>query len=368
MKVLLEKFSSYGICCGADVVPENLWKYLEGEIYLIGGLNLYYTGREIISLKRKTYNGKYKYKEMNNFEEAKNEIKEIKPNIIHSHTRGEKLTEINKEIKESYNIPWIHTIHGFDEINGNYFEHFKNVDLLTTPSPYSAEKLEEKLETLNIEKLVIPVPNPIEIKNDSDILRKSEKIRNNLGKEEFLILIPGRLQEDKGFFETADAVIELLNEGYKDVKLIHIGFIFSDNEKKKLENKFKKTGYEDKLCICGYVPSEDLSGYYKAVNVVCIPSDTTNETFSLAVGEALGLGTPVITSNIGATKELWVDTGFAIGVEPKNKDDVFEKLKYVYENYEKIKSSIENKKYIIERDFHPVKISKIWEKIYQNFL
>ncbi|HEU0101305.1 MAG TPA: glycosyltransferase family 1 protein [Mycobacteriales bacterium] len=62
-----------------------------------------------------------------------------------------------------------------------------------------------------------------------------------------------------------------------------------------------------------------LWGAYAAAHLVLFPS--LNEGFGLPVGEALGSGTPVVTSGYGSMREI-AATGGALFVDPRDDDDI----------------------------------------------
>ena len=74
----------------------------------------------------------------------------------------------------------------------------------------------------------------------------------------------------------------------------------------------------DRIISAGYIDFEDLPYFYSAAEVFVFPS--FHEGFGLPVLEAMASGTPVITSNIYATKEIASDS--AILVNPYNTNEI----------------------------------------------
>jgi glycosyltransferase involved in cell wall biosynthesis len=68
----------------------------------------------------------------------------------------------------------------------------------------------------------------------------------------------------------------------------------------------------------GYVPDDVLAALYRGAECLVYPS--LYEGFGLPVLEAMACGTPVVTTNFGATAEL--ARGAAVLVDPYDVDDV----------------------------------------------
>lgn len=361
----MEKFG-IGICCGSDSVPEELTSYFRKknhDVTMLEGLNFW----------TDTPNG-HTYKVSNSkYELVKNSTDEISDcvlkeeyNVIHSHTRSRKLIELNKKKKEN-GTPLIHTVHGRDELTHDIsLELMRHADLITTPSRY----VMNEIRRIFPEKRTIAIPNSThftDYKKDPKIYEMSEnfkrKLRTNV--DEKIILCVGRLQEDKGIYETGEAVVELLQEGY-NIKMVHAGPCFDVKEREILEDKFKN--HRNKLEILGFQPSHALPSFYKTADIFVLPSDMRYENLPVAALEALALETPLIVSDIGGPKEAFVDSWFAVGVKPRDKDSIKEGIGYIFDNYSHEKKRAEIASQVIERYYHTDKISDVWIDIYRKLI
>lgn len=129
----------------------------------------------------------------------------------------------------------------------------------------------------------------------SGISEEKEKnsIQINWPDDKINILFVGRFDQQKGI----DILLEEFNKCSRaDLQLTVIG------EGVLKENNYKvKYGY-DNVKFLGWVSHEEISAYYKAADVVVMPSRW--EAFGLVAIEAMKYGTPVIASNCGALKEI----------------------------------------------------------------
>jgi glycosyltransferase involved in cell wall biosynthesis len=86
----------------------------------------------------------------------------------------------------------------------------------------------------------------------------------------------------------------------------------------KIRQRADLLGISDRLVWLGHVDSQDLPAIYQEASVLLYP--TLYEGFGLPVIEAMASGTPVITSNSSALKE--VGEGFAQLVDPLNIEEM----------------------------------------------
>lgn len=107
------------------------------------------------------------------------------------------------------------------------------------------------------------------------------------------LLFVGRFDAPKGI----DYLLENFSKcKRKDIHLFVIGDnVVGDSEKIPMVNT-------DRVTFCGWVPHNQLDGYYKSCDAVIMPSRW--EAFGLAGVEAMKYGKPIIVSNRGALPEL----------------------------------------------------------------
>lgn len=374
--VLMEKFG-VGISSGADTVPFSMRKELTKnnlDVYLTEGLNLW-------TDEAPDGNGYHfsKYNPEKEFDNTYFDYKDLYRNIcsnyydiIHSHTRSKNLIKLNKNLKKIYNTPLVHTIHGMDSLYDEIdIEMMKMSDLVTSPSAYACEMI--KYTHPWVEDKILPVPNFTDYTKytyDKNIKEKAEKLKTETCQNgEKLILATGRLQEDKGIYEIADACLNLLDSG-ENVKLVYVGpDFYEEGAKEKIFLKFLDRGYQNKIMVRGKVPEEEedeLKAWYKAADIFVLPSDTQHETFGLTPLEALSMETPVIVSDVGGLKEIYVDSGLGIGVKPRNAKSIEKGIRYTLQNYEYEKKRAKTARSIVDKWYSPEIISNIWSRIYDR--
>ena len=376
MNILVEKFGpGYEVSSGADTVPIQWVEGLKEKdsidrIYLLGGLNLWtdekpwsWAGYTLYGISKDSEE-RHTYWSPNDIFEA---IKNEDIDVIHAHTRGKTLNNLNVALKSRKKIPLIYTVHGVDSLSNPLDrELFEIADVITAPSPYVADLIKK----LGYGDKVMWVPNSTDFykyKHDEEVKKKSEEIRKKYAQNnEKLILITGRLQEDKGVYELAEAICELVNEGY-NVKMIHAGIIFSEGEKDRLTNIFRSYGLESRLVLLGKIPEDDpksLAAVYKAADVFILPSDGTYENCPMSALEALAMETPTIVSMVGGPKSVFVDYGLALGVKPRDKHSIKDAIRYYLDNEEKEIKRAKTASKVVEMFFSTEFVTDILVKLY----
>lgn len=164
------------------------------------------------------------------------------------------------------------------------------------------------------------------------------------------ILFVGTLQPRKNISSLIEAFsrIKKQESRIKNLELVIIGkkgWMYEE-----ILNKPEELGIEDSVRFLDFVPDEDLGFFYE--NAICYVLPSLYEGFGLPVLEAMGYGCPVITSNISSLPEAGGDA--AMYADPKNPDEIAEKISLLMENNEL-------RQELIQKGFAQVKKFS-WEK------
>ncbi|MDP2669382.1 MAG: glycosyltransferase family 4 protein [bacterium] len=147
-----------------------------------------------------------------------------------------------------------------------------------------------------------------------------EDAKKQLGLEGKIIVSAGRLVPWKGF----DALIEIIPELSKKfgdalderagLKLIIIG---EGPERNRLESVRNRAWLVEKVIFTGVLSRDAVLDYLRAADVFAL--NTSYEGLSHQILEAMGLGVPVVTTDVGGNPELVIDgiTGFLVGFNDK---------------------------------------------------
>lgn len=129
---------------------------------------------------------------------------------------------------------------------------------------------------------------------------------------------------------------------------------------KELSNLFSKS---KKVVRLGFVPDDDLVVLYNLATVYAQPS--FYEGFGLPLLEAMACGTPVLASNIGAHKEIALDS--ALFFDPYSVSDLEDKLKRIIAE-KNLREDLINKGFERVSNFSWEKTARNTLKVYEKVL
>ena len=198
-------------------------------------------------------------------------------------------------------------------------------DLVITPSNYFRKLVGGWIK--NPEK-VKTIYNGIELKEGISAVRNSK-----------MLMTVGRLVPWKGF----DFLIELMNEPeMKGYKLVIIG---NGPDIARLEQLVKNLKLEGSVELLGEISREKMLKDY-LMNAGIFILNTSFESFSFAIVEAMNNRLPVIATNVGSIPELIRNEEEGLLVEPNNKQQILEAIKKIRTDAdfrERISSAAKNK-------------------------
>jgi len=139
-----------------------------------------------------------------------------------------------------------------------------------------------------------------------------------------LVLAVGRLVPYKGF----DYLLQAMKEVDATLLLIGLGPLM-----KRLEATIARLGIGEKVHLLGHV--EDTLPYYKASQVLVLPSVSRAESFGLVQVEAMAAGIPVVNTEIeSGVPEVSLHGVTGITVPPGDAQALAEAVNYLLENTE----------------------------------
>jgi glycosyltransferase involved in cell wall biosynthesis len=164
--------------------------------------------------------------------------------------------------------------------------------------------------------------------NDLELIRG----RNNIDKDTFLLLtvnipLPHRRIED-----VIQALSTLRKRG-RNVKFLWIGLLTYHTEYTKyITSLIKKLQIEKDVILANAVPETEMSLYYHACDVFIFPNE--EQTWGLAVTEAMACQKPVIVSTGAGVHEVLKDYQTALLIPPRRPDLLVEKVEELMNDFE----------------------------------
>ncbi|MCX7654205.1 MAG: glycosyltransferase family 4 protein [Fervidobacterium sp.] len=215
---------------------------------------------------------------------------------------------------------------------------------------YSAENVTVLYNAIDTD-LFTPVDEQEKIK-----LRQKLKIPVDA----FIVLVPRRYVKKNGVLYAAEA--------FSKIKSHDFFFVFAGGGhlKKELEKLLENN--KNKL-ILDSIPNETIHEYYKASDVVLIPSvssDGVEEATSLSMLEGMACGKVTICSSIGGMKEVVKHSENGLLIEQASPKSIIESIIFVKENYASLETLRRNaRNYVVKNHSYIEHAKKVYE-IYQR--
>jgi glycosyltransferase involved in cell wall biosynthesis len=191
--------------------------------------------------------------------------------------------------------------------------------IVVTSNDYAASSfLAPRLASLRHKLSVIPAGVDLsEFSSNGDRANARRKVGLVDGPTVFFLARLDRTHYFKGLHLLIDAVAKL-----PDARLV----VGGDGEWRQQYQARAQAYLGDRVHFIGDVPDQTLPAYYRAADVVAVPSIDRTEAFGLVLLEALACGTPVVASRLPGVRTLVEDgrTGFL--VQPGNVDELTERI------------------------------------------
>jgi len=150
-----------------------------------------------------------------------------------------------------------------------------------------------------------------------------------LPEKSFIVLVPRRYVDKNGVTYAAEAFAKMRNENYFFV------FIGGGLLKEKIKDILR---FNRNVLILDRIPNEQAVYFYKASDVVLVPSITSKEgveeATSLSMLEGMSCGKVVICTNVGGMKEVVKHMENGILIEQKNPDAIVEAVEFARKHYD----------------------------------
>ena len=156
-----------------------------------------------------------------------------------------------------------------------------------------------------------------------------EKTEHNSQDQKYIIGSVANFYKTKGLDYLIKA-ISLLEAKYKPLNARYI-IIGDGSQRPALENLIKNNNLEDKVFLVGRIT--DAYKYLKAFDIFVLPS--LKEGFPWIILEAMAAEIPIIATKVGALPEIIENNKQGVLVQPKNSEELAEKIIELIQNQKK---------------------------------
>jgi len=190
-------------------------------------------------------------------------------------------------------------------------------DVITVTSDYLAVELKK-----------YSPKHPFVIPFGIDLTKFKSKERRMDKAETIVVGIVKLLKDIYGIKTLIDAFNIVLNKNKSQkIKLLIVG---DGDKRNEYEQKVNEYGIADFVEFAGYVQPKNICEIYNKIDLAVFPSH--DESFGVALIEAMACGIPVIASNITAFKEIFKNGDVGDLVITHNAESFAERIIYYLEN------------------------------------
>ena len=263
---------------------------------------------------------------------------------------------------------WVVTMHGCYESllknphwDGDFEKYFLDMLNYVDHWVYTAEKNKDIFTKYLYPKKLVKIFNGYE--GDVDNIKQVDNLIN-FHQNSFIVCLASRAIETKGWYETANAIVNLNKQNYKiDLLLIGDGEILDDMKKKYWK--------------CEYIhfinTVSNLHDYIALADVGILPTTFIGESMPLSLIEFMAQGKPIISSDIGEIKEMLSDefgsAGVILNINENGKIEVKDIEEAILKLFldKKFKKECEaNSKRLFEKKFTMKKMISSYMEIYKS--
>ena len=286
------------------------------------------------------------------FTRLKNEMRQLKPDVIISCSFGPDFYFLPLLEKQIPKIKEFHSSRYFYDLNRKTFKS-KVVRKMTS---YFENKYDEIVVLNDSEKgfynnsKITVIPNPAEISGERAQL-KSKKI-----------IAAGRISPVKNFVDIIYA-FSLINDEFQNWEVHFYGEDYSGTQL-KLENIVKKLNLDHQIKFKGI--TSDLKKEMEGYSIYAMTSET--ECFPMVLLEALSVGMPIISYDCPTGPKHILTAQEDSFLTPYQNIDLFsEKLKVLMQN-EEIRKKMGNSGIENVQRFNITKVMHQWKKLFESLV
>jgi D-inositol-3-phosphate glycosyltransferase len=221
---------------------------------------------------------------------------------------------------ERWDVPLVHTMHTMARVKNAALAHGDTpepagrvigeeqvvaaADALVASTREEADDLVTLYGADPDKVTIVPPGVDLDLFSPPDPVTSRAMVRADLGLPEHapVILFAGRVQLLKG----PDVLVQALAHLPQDVRLVVLGGASGRTTAvRELEALAHQMGVRDRLMVHPPVARERLAQWYRAADVVAVPSHS--ESFGLVAAEAQACGTAVVAAAVGGLRTVVVD-------------------------------------------------------------
>ncbi len=162
----------------------------------------------------------------------------------------------------------------------------------------------------------------------------SVKLKRHQSADELKLLHVGYFDFNKNQRMVVKCLAQLINQGFDSIRLTFVGDCLVLEAREEVDALVKQLGLQNYVAFTGF--QDNLSSFYDSHDLLVCTSKI--ESFPMVILEAMRVGMPVLSTNVGGIAEQVQDgvTGYLVDV-----DDIAgmrDKISFFYQNRDQIRS------------------------------
>lgn len=321
-------------------------------------------GIKVIDLKKKGLLN------LNILSDLKKILKELKPDIVHTHLNKAdfygRIAARQVGVRIIFSTCHNYSTHhngaainkrSFFDIIDNFVIKYSNCNLIAISNVVKQYLIYRNAEFGKITQVIY---NGVNIEKENYLLNSEQqtKLRKefNLEKNDFVITVIGRMDKQKGHLFFLESIKDYLRQN-TDIKILIVG---DGRLKNKISSFINSNFLENQVQILGFII--DIDPIIEISNLICVPS--LWEGFGLVIIEGMIKNKIVLASNVGGIPEIIEDDKTGILFKSIDSKSLIEKLNYIYRNIDNLNEIKQNALDMVREKFDISKNSELYYKAY----
>ncbi|MBU3217108.1 glycosyltransferase [Clostridium estertheticum] len=152
-------------------------------------------------------------------------------------------------------------------------------------------------------------------------------------------------------------------QGSKELKLLIVG---DGTQKIKLESLVNELGINSNVTFTGKIDNDKVPEYINMMDIVCLPS--LSESFGVSAVEACACERPILATNVGGLKEIIFDNYNGFIIKQKSSEDIKLKIIKIIENEVQMMEFSKNARKLVLEKYSWINNAKIMDNLYKKLV
>jgi len=350
---------------GTEIATWNIAKYLAGRGHEVHVITTWDTGLQRESLEDGFHVHRLRYLKARFLGpllfslKALLALRKIKPDIVHAQSMLPGLCALiaKKVLSKPYLLSELAMVY-FPSLLQNQILRLalRNADAVIALT----EDMKNEIRKICRRDIYV-LPNGIDLERFEGLLKDEMRAKLQVKTDERLVIFVGRFRPEKGV-EYLIKAMEIISQKDRSIRLVLVGEGPEEKNLKSLTEQLKLKGCVE---FVGQIPNERVPEYMVASDVFVLPS--LSEGFPIVILEAMASGLPIVATKVTGLPEIVKDGENGLLVEPRNPQQIAEKVLLLFEDNElREKISRNNKKEAKKYSWETIVQSL--EDIYRSYL